>query len=386
MASSPAAADEEDSIEILSEVRPLSEVASVSQVKSVTEVMAALEAFLVPRNKLKSDGVEDGEVMPKPEVISESEVKMADGCPVIDTPKPEVISESDVRIEDGSRLCKTEREKSCSNSGRTMEEGSKFISQLTNGNHREDSSPVDQHGQNIFPSSASLEVNSPASFDSKPSTAVDVKARERQSPVPLSDKTTSDETPSTVNDATGDESNSPVPPSDSKPSPTVDALAGEIQSLVPSSDETPSTDSEATGRERNPPSSFFDETPSVVEGRDRNSPVPAADKKSLTVREARGRKRKSLETNEDSLEIIKADTSDQQISSADVQADSRWGSEYIRHFSDSISEMVRYRCQICCREVDQLTEHVEAEHGMPLRQYSRTHQGITGETRTVHHR
>jgi hypothetical protein len=386
MASSPAA-DEEDSIEILSEVKPLSEVASVSQVKSVTEVMAALEAFLVPRNKLKSDVVEDGEVMPKPEVTSESEVKMADGSPVIDTPKSEVISESDVKIEDGSRLCKTERVESYSNSGRTMEEGSKFISQLTNGNHSEkDSSPVDQHGQNIFPSSASLEVNSPAPFDSKPSTAVEVTARERQSPVPLSDKTTSDETPSTVNDATGDEINSPVPVSDSKPSITVAATAGENKSLVPSSDETPSTDNEATRRERNPPTSFSDETPSVVEGRESYSPVPAADKKLLTVREARGRKRKSPETNEDSLEIIKADTSDQQISSADVQADSRWGSEYIRHFSDSVSEMVRYRCQICCREVDQLTEHVEAEHGMALRQYSRTHQGITGETRPVHHR
>jgi hypothetical protein len=385
----------------------------VSQVKSVTEVMAALEAFLVPRNKLKSDG----EVMPKPEVISESDVKMADGSrlmevtpkselisesevkmaggsPVIDTPKSEVISESDVRIEDGSRLCITERVESCPNSGRTMEEGSKFISQLTNGNHREDSSPVDQNCQNIFPHSASLEVNSPAPFDSKPSTAVGVTARERQSPVPSSDKTSSadieavssDETSSTVNDATGGEKNSQVPPSHSKPSSTVDATAGEIQSLVPSSDETPSTYNEATGRERNPPSSFSDETPSIVEGRDSNSPVPADDKKSLPVREARGRKRKSLETNEDSLENIKADTSDQQISSADVQADSRWGSEYIRHFSDSINEMVRYRCQICCREVDQLTEHVEAEHGMPLRQYSRTHQGITGETRTAHHR
>jgi hypothetical protein len=386
MASSPAA-DEEDSIEILSEVKPLSEVASVSQVKSVTEVMAALEAFLVPRNKLKSDVEEDGEVMPKSELISESDVKMADGCPVIDTPKSEVISESDVRIEDGSRLCKTEREESCSNSGRTMEEGSKFSSQLTNGNHSEkDSSPVDQHGQSIFPNFASLEVNSPAPFDSKPSTAVDVKARERPSPVPLSDKTTSDETPSTVNNATSDEKNSRVPPSDSKPSSTVDATAGETKSLVPSRDETPSTDNEANGGERNPPSSFSDETPSVVEDRDRNSPVPAADKKLLTVREARGRKRKSLETNEDSLDNNKADTSDQQVLSADVQADSRWGSEYIRHFSDSVGEMVRYRCQICCREVDQLTEHVEAEHGMPLRQYSRTHQGITGETRTVHHR
>ena len=58
----------------------------------------------------------------------------------------------------------------------------------------------------------------------------------------------------------------------------------------------------------------------------------------------------------------------------------------LRRYSDSLGDMLLYQCGICRKRVERLTDHLDQEHEMTIREYSATHPGPAMDTSSMQHR